>query len=235
MKAVEMVYQFKLEADRIDSKFSRGLKLPQIILFLNRGMNQLLKTRYGSNNNYQATFESIQKRIDEWQTLVVPHKTLDMQAVPNTNRVEGKIADLTGYLFLLRASFVASKNDCKDIPILNTQIVQSDDLNFNLDDPDFVSNFEWREVNYRLASDKIIAYTDSTFSISKADIDYLRYPKLIDIAGYEHFDGTASADVDCELPVFLHEEIVNEAVSLFKLRLGSPDAEASLIANQKEE
>jgi len=199
-------------------------------------MNQLLKTRYGSNNAYQASFESIQKRIDEWQRLVIPHEMISMSSVSGTNRFELDITDTKQkYLFLLRASFVASKKDCQDVPIYNTYIVQTDDLNFNLDDPDFVSNFEWREINYRLASDKIIAYTDRTFSITKADIDYLRYPKLIDIAGYTHFDGSASADVDCELPDFLHEEIATEGIALFKLALGSPDAQTALIVKGMEE
>lgn len=231
-----MVYQFKLEANRIDSKSSQGLKIPQIISFLNRGMNQLLKTRYGSNNIYGATLESIQKRIDEWQRLIIPHETVKLSAESGTNRYQASIKDFKEkYLFLLRCSFVASKKDCTDQLVYNTFLTQSDDLNFNLDDPDFVSNFEWREINYRLASDKLIAYSDSTFSIDSADIDYLRYPKLIDLEGYKDFDGNPSSTVECELPDFLHDEIVNEATLLFKLRLGSPDAEGSVAAKQMEE
>lgn len=232
-----MVYQFKLEANKVDSKLSQGLAWPAIVSYLNRGMMQLLKRRYGGNNNYRATLEQIQKRIDEWQKLIVSHKRLNGTPNEKEKFFEFNLTDAQDYLFLLRATFEVTKGDCRDQICYITRLTQSDDLNNNLDNPNTSSTFEWREINYRLSSDKILAYTDSSFSFSidTAIIDHLRYPVSLDISGYTHFDGTPSTDIDCELPKFLHDEVVNEAVLLFKASLNHPDLQTSQVVQQIQE
>jgi hypothetical protein len=42
-------------------------------------------------------------------------------------------------------------------------------------------------------------------------IEYLRYPKPVDIEGYVHFDGTPSINQDCELEGYLEDEILDRA------------------------
>lgn len=230
-----MVYQFRLDANRIDSNTTRKLEIPKILEYLNNGMLQLCVTRYGSNNTYRASLESIQKRIDEWQKLIVPHYKIDAnEDEDNAGLYRSDLPLKDGYMFLLRCSFIASKNDCNNQLITNVHLIQTDDLNFNFDNPNSKSNFEWREVNYRLAQDQILAYTDSTFSINKTEIDFLRYPLPMDMIGYTRFDGTPGSDTDCELPVFLHREVVNEAVLLYKVALGQ-DPAAALAKKQMEE
>lgn len=229
-----MVYLFKMESQRVDTKSTTGIPLAQIIIYLNNGMISLLMQRYGPNNNYRATLESIQKRIDEWQRLVIPHEILD--CIPSDN---GRfLADLKGtkeeYLFLLRSSFLGSKGKCGDCKF-TSEYSQSDDLDSDLDNPNAKPNFEWREVLHRIAQDKIIAYTDGTFTLDRADIDYLRYPKALDIAGYEHFDGSPSKDVNCELPEFLHKDIVTEGVLAFELSFKQPGVEATAAMQQRAE
>jgi hypothetical protein len=228
MKAQEMAYQFRLGAKRIDSNSSQDLSFPQIVAFLNKGMLQLLKKRYGPHNSYRATLEEIQKRIDEWQLLIVAHEEFDLEAEGNSkDRFSFDITQTKAqYLFLLRAAFFGSKDDCKDCKIIS-KYSSSDDLNVDLDNPNERPNFEWRRALHRQASNKLLVYTDGTFSLSRGEIDYLRYPVKIDLAGYKHFDGSASSDVDCELPIFLHDDIVDEAVMCFDLRLNHPDAEAA--------
>ncbi len=93
--------------------------------------------------------------------------------------------------------------------------VQTDDMdlieNSTLDN----SSFEWGECNYRIAQDKVRAVTDGTFGIKSGVIDYLRYPRMIDMKGYKHFDGSQSADVESELPYFLFPDIVDEAKFIY--------------------
>lgn len=236
MKVREMVYRFKQKAQRVDTKSAPGLKLPQIIMYLNSGMMTLLKTRYGTNNNYRQTLESIQKRVDEWQKLIVPHEKLTSNNDLSDDSIYSfdLLDTAEKYLFLLRISTAGTKGNCKEQK-LNTFFSPSNNLEADLDNPNAKPNFEWREVLYRFAQDKILAYSDSTFSIDSADIDYLRYPKAVDIAGYKHFDGSDSADVDCELPDFLHEEIINQAVIDFELSEKHPGVESSMAEKQMEE
>jgi len=229
-----MVYQFRLQAQRVDTKSTTGIPLPQIIIYLNDGMMSLLLQRYGPNNAYRATLESIQKRIDEWQRLVIPHELIHSTADgPEIYRFD-LTATAQKYLFLLRCSFLGSNGKCGNQKFIS-HYSQSDDLDINLDNPNSNPNFEWRETLHRIAQDKIIAYTDGTFSLDKADIDYLRYPKALDIAGYTHFDNTPSVDSDCELPVFLHRDIVTEAVVLFELSFKQPGVESTAAMKQMEE
>jgi hypothetical protein len=231
------VLQFKRKANKVDSNLAQKVPLPAVIDFINEGTLQLLKRRYGGNNNYRSTLEEIQKRRDEWQKLIVPGSRLSGKADKNNLLYEFQLMDLQSYMFLLRSSFMLSKGKCSGKLALITRNAQSDDLNNNLDNPNTSSNFEWREINYRLASDKLLAYTDSafSFSIDTAILDYLRYPVPVDVEGYRHFDNTLSKDIECELPAFLHPEIVNEALLIFKGSLNHPDlATASLVQSTEE-
>jgi hypothetical protein len=232
MTTKQLIYQFRLLANKIDSNATTKLSLPACVDFINSGMLQLCKSRYTGNNNYRQSLESVQKRIDEWQRLIVPHHLIDGEDFESDNRItKFELPFDNDYMFLLRCSFLASKGDCKDQPVYDTFANQTDDLNNNFDNPNSISNFEWRFINYRIAQDNILAYSDSTFSIDKADIDFLRYPKKVDIKGYTRIDNTPSDDIECELPEFLHDEIVNEAVLNFKLSLGHPDV--NLAGNRK--
>lgn len=231
-----MIYQFKLRAQRVDTKTAPGLKIPQIIIYLNEGMMNLLKLRYGPNNAYRASLEAIQKRIDEWQKLIVPHEELTSTPFQSTNNIFefDILSTAQKYLFLLRIACYGNKGGCNKQK-LNMFFSPSNNLEADLDSPNTKPNFEWREALYRFAQDKILAYSDSTFSIDLANIDYLRYPKPIDIAGYTHFDGSASTNVDCELPPFLHPEILDQATIDFELSQKHPGVESSLMKKQMQE
>jgi hypothetical protein len=236
VKIQEMVYRFKLGAQRVDTKSAPGLKVPQIIMYLNGGMNNLLMQRYGPHNSYQSTLEAIQKRIDEWQRLIIPHEELSS----NNDESEKGIYTFSlletkqKYLFLLRIACYGSQGNCSKQK-LNMFFSPSNNLEADLDNPNANPNFGWRESLHRIAQDKILAYSDKTFSIDTADIDYLRYPKALDITGYKHFDGEASVNADCELPEFLHEDIIKQAVIDFELSEKHPGVESSMTRKSMEE
>jgi hypothetical protein len=43
-------------------------------------------------------------------------------------------------------------------------------------------------------------------------MSYMRYPVYIDKTGYVRFDGTDSVDSDCELELYLEDELVDLTV-----------------------
>jgi len=55
-------------------------------------------------------------------------------------------------------------------------------------------------------------FTDGTFTPTKLYIMYLRYPLYIDKTGYVKFDGTDSVDQDCELNLYLEDELLDLTV-----------------------
>jgi hypothetical protein len=234
MTTEELVYTFKLKGDKLDSKSFANIKLPAIIYLLNEGLQSLINKRYGLNNNYRASVEEIQKRRDEFSAIIVPDEVLKM------TRVDDEIftADLKKtkkpYMFLLRTNFYGTKGECKERRLKGI-LAQVDDLDVLTDSSLENSSFEWGEVLFRLAENKIRALTDLTFSLTKTRIDYLRYPEALDMEGYKHFDGTASKTVNPEMPVFMHADIVEEALLIYDGSFTNPELQARLLAmGQKE-
>lgn len=235
MTSQEMEYLFRLKADNLDSKAVANIKKPAIVYMLNEGMNNLIKTRYsGTDSVLRKAIEEIQKRRDEFQRLIVPDELLPAVKVNEKLFTSDLTKTKKPYMILLRTNAFATKEQCKKRR-MNGIIVSSDNLDLIEDDSMLDSSFEWGEFNFRIAEDKLRMYSDSTFDITNARIDYLRYPSKIDIAGYRHFDGNASTNKDCELPDFLHDDIINEALVVYAFSFTNADLRARLAALSKAE
>jgi hypothetical protein len=59
-------------------------------------------------------------------------------------------------------------------------------------------------------------YTDGTFNITAVKINYLKLPVQFDLEGYIKFDGSPSQTVNSDLPDFMIEDIITEAVAIAK-------------------
>jgi hypothetical protein len=221
MIAQEMLYEFELSADRVSSKAAANLPLAAKITYLNRGLINFCISQYDGDPKRDKGFEESRRRTEALQVLVVAHKELKVKAL--TKRIfQADISTVKDYLLLLRREVYGSKGKCISDPMRTIIECQTDDLGEYLGNPNKRPSFRWRRCLERTAQNKLEYFTDETFSISRVVIDYLRYPKMIDVAGYEHFDGTASADVNCELPVFTHSEIVAMAALEFDWDMNSP-------------
>lgn len=220
----EMVYQFKMESEKIDSKQSTSLELPQIILVLNTALITLVLEKY--DDPMKMGFETTQKRKKELQNLIVLDQTIKS---PETLQHKGYSFNLSELdpevLFFTRMQFIGIKNGCQ--AVLDGIDTQSDDLNLVNKSSNKKASFEWREVPFRLGDNKIVAETDGSFKLTECLSEYIRYPKPMDIEGYERFDGTKSENVDCELPGFLHPELITYAVYKSDLWRRNPDVQYS--------
>ena len=218
-----MVYQFKLAAEKLDSQRAAVLKLPQIILVLNSAMITLVVQKYGGART-NLGFETTQKRKRELQKLIEPFGSITAPEKVekgycfNMNTLDPKV------LYITRVQFRAIKNGCT--AICSGIDNQSDDLNLVTNSSNRESNFEWREIIYRQAKDLMIADVDD-FKVTEALVEYLRYPKPMDIAGYTHFDGSASSNIDCELPEEMRHEIVDYAAYKSDIWRRSPEVQFS--------
>ncbi len=211
----EMIYDFKMKADKLDSKDFKDIPLPQIIRLLNEAQIITVLSRYGQNNLYKEGFEANQKRIDELSVLTVVDENLACNKVGTNIYSSDLVKTKYKYLFLLRANFLASTSNCFDLEMSGIQ-VKTDDLDRILTSSFDSPSLEWRETPYRIANNSLRVYSDSSFTITQATIDYLRYPNDMDVEGYVHFDGTKSKTQECELPEFLRKTIVNNAVLSLK-------------------
>jgi hypothetical protein len=116
-------------------------------------------------------------------------------------------------MFYIDSYVLADKGRCKDRKIwINRDLAKHGDLQFILNNDHYKPSFEYQETFNFISSDEISIFTDGTFTPSQIYISYMRYPVYIDKSGYVKFDGTPSADQDCELETYLEDELLDLTV-----------------------
>lgn len=117
------------------------------------------------------------------------------------------------YMFYVDSYILADKGRCKDRIIwINRDLAKHGDLQFLLNNEHYKPSFEYQETFNIISSDELSVFTDGTFTPKKLYLMYLRYPVKIDKEGYVNFDGTDSANVNCELEEYLEDELVDLTV-----------------------
>jgi hypothetical protein len=208
----ELVYEFKLALNKVNRQDNVDIPIEDIIVYLNKAQMSWIKTKINPNNVYRAGFEAIRKRIDDVQVL----KVGDIELKPvKTNDLLHKgyscsLDDAKDYMFYISSYSVALRDKCE--VILTNDLVKSGDLTTRYLDSNHSPSFEWRTTLASLGNNELTVYTDGTFQIDKVFINYLRYPQKIDIQGYTKFNGDSSINVDCELPEYAKDGIVDLAV-----------------------
>lgn len=213
MTVQETIYRFKLKYDKLDTQKKQNLSIPQILLFLNEGQRKVVNRKYGPNNLSKLGFEENQKRIQELTKLIPDTESLVPNVVNNT-QYEINLSSLSKPLmYIIRSNSTASKNNCKSQVLFHKEVTHSD-LDDALVDEFSTPSFEWRNVPVSYNNNKMVIYSDGTFTIDKVNIDYIMVPPKIDQQGYTNFDGTPSINQDSLLPDYVVDEIIDEAVIL---------------------
>lgn len=215
-----MHYDIKMKVNKIDSQSYRNLLIPQLDWILNEAQELFIKMiAMPRSINSLSGLEINQRTIDDIKTLVEPDYNIT---------VVNNVAVLPqNYMFYVKATAKISKGDCKDKDAV-VVVRQSEDL-FEIS-PFDKSSFEWRTINVVFNKSGIKVFTDSTFTVDKLSITYIKKPAYIHNA--QKFNtGTyllpggqlLSGKQDCELPPHTHREIVDIAVLLITNQLQIPD------------
>jgi hypothetical protein len=208
----ELVYEFKLALNKVNRQDNVNIPIEDIIVYLNQAQISWVKTKLNPNNIYRAGYEAIRKRIDDLQVLkkdnieLKPVKTNDQLHIGYNCSLE----DAENYMFYINSYSKAIKNTCSGI--LTHDLIRSGDLTTRYLNVNYSPSFEWRTTLVTLGDNNLTVYTDGTFEIDSVFINYLRYPKRIDITGYLKLDNTQSINQDCELPEYAKSDIVDLAV-----------------------
>ncbi|HEY8364244.1 MAG TPA: hypothetical protein VIK84_01620 [Haloplasmataceae bacterium] len=219
MTNTEMILEFKLTLDKVDSSSYPDFADEEIYFFLNESQDRIIKTRYSRNNLYKSGFEEIQKRIDDLSNIVVTNYAAVTSVSTETNTYKIDISTLytdeahttpstESYMFYLRSRPRVVKTGCTSKYINKVKLVQHDDLAYILEDP-FNKPILLEPVIYFERGD-IYLVTDGTFTIDKCKLTYIKRPAKID------------EDTDCELAEYLHKEIVQMAVNIALESIESP-------------
>ena len=207
----ELIYEFKLNLNKMDRQDNVQVPLEDILVFLNQAQLSWVKSKVGENNIYKDGYEGTRKRIDDLQVLKVNDASLLLQKTTDV-LYKGYKADLKtipDYMMYIMSHVGARKEDCK--AGLTVDLIRQNDLSTLYFDANFSPSYEWRTTLATIGQDNIIVYTDDTFEIENLYLTYLRYPMPVDSEGYIKIDGLDSSKQDCELPYYAKADILNLA------------------------
>lgn len=231
MTIKEMHYDFKKKLNKVDSQQYRNLLVPEIDWVLNEAQNVFIDMVAQPRIKMYLGFEKSQKNIDDIRTLVVDNFCSDVihSTIPGTDSFsETVLVELPeDYRYFVKADVYIGKGVCQNKKA--KIFVREHDDEFE-NSPFDKSSFEWRTVNATFGGNSVTLYSDTTFSINKFCLSYLRNPVLIHNAedfrngSYNLPSGvTLTGSVDCELPVHTHREIVDIAVMITTGEIQAPD------------
>lgn len=213
-----LLYKIDQKLNKLSTNIHQQIQLEDKILALNEAQIKLIKQKVDGFSVVSGMgLDAFKKRYEDLQSLVITynHQPLDLK-IKNSelNQWAAPLHSLSPkYMFYIDSYIIADKGQCKNRKIwINRDLAKHGDLQFILNNDHYKPSFEYQETFNFLSSDEISVFTDGTFSPKKIYISYMRYPIYIDKEGYVKFDGTNSINQDCELELYLEDELVDLTV-----------------------
>lgn len=213
-----LLYKIDQKLNKLSSNFHQQIPLEDKILALNEAQIKLIKQKVdGFSSTLGMGMDSFKKRYEDLERLTVPYNEGKLPLVlvdPIINRWSAPLDSLKPkYMLYLDSYIIANKGRCKNrIVWINKDLARHGDLQFLMLNDHFKPSFEYQETFNWISSDEISIFTDGTFTPKDIYIMFLRYPDYIDKEGYIKFDGTPSKDVNCELELYLEDELLDLTV-----------------------
>jgi hypothetical protein len=213
-----LLYKIDQKLNKLSTNEHQQINLEDKILALNEAQIKLIKQKVDGNSTVSGYgLDAFKKRYEDLQSLVMPynHQPLAL-ALKNAelNQWFANIHLLTPkYMFYLDSYVLADKGRCTDRKIwINRDLAKHGDIQFILNNNNYKPSFEYQETFNFLSSDEISIFTDGTFTPKDIYISYMRYPVYINKTGYIMLDGQPSFDEDCELELYLEDELLDLTV-----------------------
>jgi hypothetical protein len=213
-----LLYKIDQKLNKLSTNEHQQINLEDKILALNEAQIKLIKQKVdGSSTISGYGLDAFKKRYEDLQSLVMPynHQPLALTLKnAELNQWFTYIHLLTPkYMFYLDSYVLADKGRCTDRKIwINRDLAKHGDIQFILTNDNYKPSFEYQETFNFLSSDEISVFTDGTFTPKDIYISYMRYPVYINKTGYIMLDGQPSFDADCELELYLEDELLDLTV-----------------------
>lgn len=209
-----LLYKIDQRLNKLSSFEHQSIALEDKLLAANESQIKLIKNKIGQNNVYKIGLEGFKKRYQDLQFLVENPEDHPLPLVLSDKIMHKYISNVSSispkYMFYIDAYILADKGNCKDrVLVCNPDLVKHADIQLLLNNNNFKPSFEYQETIIDISSDELHVYSDGTFTPKKLFLTYIRYPKKIDKSGYVNFDGSDSADQDCELEEYLEDELLD--------------------------
>lgn len=199
MTSIEMLREFKVEIDKIDSSSYPEIYDEQIFMYINRSIDELV-------NQGRIIFEINQTVTDNLKSLIPPQP---VEILPTLQTPTESIFSLDNqsYLFYIRSHFKTKVGEISGMA--QTKVTQHDDIEIVLDDP--YNKPKPYKVPITFGRNSITAYSTPDFTITALYLVFVKSPAVV------------NATTDCDLDKQTHYKIINRAVQLAEISLGYPN------------
>jgi hypothetical protein len=213
-----LLYKIDQKLNKLSTNVHQQINLEDKILALNEAQIKLIKQKVDGFSVISGMgLDAFKKRYEDLQSLVITYNHQPLKLTLKNEELNQWFANLhllvPKYMFYIDSYVLADKGVCKDRKIwINRDLAKHGDLQFILNNTHYKPSFEYQETFNFLSTDEISVFTDGTFTLSEVYMSYMRYPVYIDKEGYIKFDGTDSVNQDCELELYLEDELVDLTV-----------------------
>tara|TARA_R110000764_G_scaffold103679_2_gene189327 strand:+ start:581 stop:1312 length:732 start_codon:yes stop_codon:yes gene_type:complete len=213
-----LLYKIDQKLNKLSTNEHQQIALEDKILSLNEAQIKLIKQKVdGFSVPNRLGYDAFKKRYEDLQNLVIDFTNQPLTLEESNKELNQWDADLTlltpKYMFYVDSYVLADKGRCKNRKIwINKDLSKHGDLSILLNNDHYKPSFEYQETLNGISSNSISIYTDGTFTPTTIQVMYMRYPVYINKTGYIMLDGTPSTDVNCELELYLEDEIVDLTV-----------------------
>ena len=213
-----LLYKIDQKLNKLSTNIHQQINLEDKILALNEAQIKLIKQKVDGFSVVSGMgLDAFKKRYEDLQSLVITYNHQPLDLTLKNEELNQWFANLhllvPKYMFYIDSYVLADKGVCKDRKIwINRDLAKHGDLQFILNNTHYRPSFEYQETFNFLSTDEISIFTDGTFTPSKIYISYMRYPVYINKEGYIMLDGEPSFDQDCELELYLEDELLDLTV-----------------------
>lgn len=213
-----LLYKIDQKLNKLSTNEHQQIQLEDKILALNEAQIKLIKQKVDGFSTVSGQgMDAFKKRYEDLQSLVVNYVDGELPLTLKNTQLNQWAANVhtldPKYMFYIDSYVLATKGRCIDRKIwINKDLAKHGDLSLLLNNTHYKPSFEYQETFNFISSDEISVFTDGTFTPSKIYISYMRYPVYIDKEGYIDFDGLPSVNQNCELELYLEDELVDLTV-----------------------
>jgi hypothetical protein len=213
-----LLYKIDQKLNKLSTNEHQQIQLEDKILALNEAQIKLIKQKVDTFSTVSGMgLDSFKKRYEDLQSLIITYNSQPLNLSIKNAELNQWFANLhlltPKYMFYIDSYVLADKGRCKNRKIwINRDLAKHGDIQLILNNTHYKPSFEYQETFNFLSSDEISVFTDGTFTPTKIYMSYMRYPQYINKQGYIMLDGEPSFDQDCELELYLEDELLDLTV-----------------------